>query len=96
MNCPECGVVHQKFAIHTTDCIYDSENKLYYRKCRCSKCKKQFFTVEFEIECDQELLEAFDFSTPPPNAKVESSKKRFNDYRALHKKISKMRKGSAK
>lgn len=96
MNCPKCGVVNRRQAISTVDNLYDPVNKVYFRRCRCNKCKKTFYTVEFEIECEKELLEAFDFATPPPNAKVESSKKRFEDYRATQKKVKALKRWGVK
>jgi hypothetical protein len=76
--------------------VPDPDNKAYYRKCRCTKCGRQFFTVEFEIECDKDIFEAFEYATPPSKSKVESSKRRFEEFRKTKKRVQQMQRSGVK
>ena len=96
MDCPKCGAKSFRKSIVTISIVSDPVNKMFYRKCRCTKCGRQFFTVEFEIEYDKDILEAFDCDVSLPKVKVEASKKRFNDFRESQKQIKRMKRWGIK
>jgi transcriptional regulator NrdR family protein len=88
MNCPKCGQ-NGKGVVRTTGSFYDEKNSEFYRKCTCSKCKAQFFTIEYEIEYSDDLEKK---CTPLPknnNERVQSSRERFDKYRAAQKELRK-------
>lgn len=54
MKCPKCdgdaGVV---------DSSFNPEDNEYYRKRKCKSCGHSFYTIEFEVSCDDTFKENY-------------------------------------
>ena len=53
MICPKCGG-----PIKSTDSVHTEENETYRRK-KCKLCSHVFYTVEFEVERDENFKETW-------------------------------------
>ena len=95
MNCPKCGASCKLKGVTALQGVYDPENKEYYRRCRCNTCKAIFHTIEYEIECNDNIQKIFDDAISE-NDMARLSKKRFDDYRASQKEIRRMKRWGVK
>ena len=49
MICPKC-----KGKLHTIDTVNTPDNEVYRRR-QCKECGYEFYTIEFEAECDDKF-----------------------------------------
>lgn len=67
IKCPKCGVQSK-----STLNAFDSDNNEAYRQrvCRNPECGHIFFTIEFVVETNQELIDTWDKCRHQMNAKA--------------------------
>lgn len=50
MTCPDCNS-----RLYITDNVLDTDNNELYRKRVCKQCGKELYTIEFQIDIDENL-----------------------------------------
>ena len=86
MICPKCS--HDRCIVR--DNCYNYINGEHYRRRQCAACKHSFYTIEYEVEYDEQFQINWNRWDPPEDVRLQSSRSRFRAYRQTKKLSNKL------